>query len=103
MSVCLSALQLGHNGAGKTTLISILTGLFRPTAGTARIFGLDVRRDMPAIHKLIGICPQFSILWDTLTCKEHLLFFARLKGLPADLQAGFVETTLQKVGLGYAR
>jgi ABC-type multidrug transport system ATPase subunit len=93
---------LGPNGAGKSTLISILTGLFQPTSGTADVCGLDIRTHMKDIHKIIGICPQFSILWDTLTCAEHLLFFARLKGVPADEQRAFVSRTLEQVGLGLA-
>lgn len=84
---------------GKTTLISILTGLFQPTKGTARIFGLDIKENMAEIHQKIGIVPQFSILWDTLTCREHLLFFARLKGVPDSLQHRVVESTLAQVGL----
>jgi ABC-type multidrug transport system ATPase subunit len=93
---------LGPNGAGKSTLISILTGLFMPTSGTASVCGLDIRTSMRDIHKIIGICPQFSILWDTLTCAEHLLFFARLKGVPAGEQDGYVRRTLDQVGLGLA-
>ena len=93
---------LGPNGAGKSTLISILTGLFTPTAGSASVAGLDIRREMEDIHKLIGICPQFSILWEQLTCAEHLLFFARLKGVAPEEQAQFVSRTLEKVGLGLA-
>jgi ABC-type multidrug transport system ATPase subunit len=57
---------------------------------------------MGEIHKKIGICPQFSILWDTLTCREHLLFFARLKGVPDQVQEQFVRATLKRVGLGLA-
>lgn len=93
---------LGPNGAGKSTLISILTGLFKPTSGDAIVCGLDIRTSMQEIHKIIGICPQFSILWDTLTCAEHLLFFARLKGVPAGQQERYVKRTLDQVGLGLA-
>ncbi len=49
---------LGHNGAGKTTTMSILTGLFPPTAGTARIYGLDIRSEMELIRQSLGTCPQ---------------------------------------------
>lgn len=93
---------LGPNGAGKSTLISILTGLFQPTAGTATIDGRDIRTEMDDIHKLIGICPQFSILWAHLTCAEHLCFFARLKGVPQESLATFVASALEKVGLTLA-
>lgn len=69
---------LGHNGAGKTTLFNILTGLTAPTAGTALIFGYDIRdpNDMSAIRQMTGVCPQHDILFDLLTPREHLEFFA---------------------------
>ena len=70
---------LGHNGAGKTTTMSILTGLFPPTAGSAHINGLSVVDDIDLIRRNLGICPQHNVLFDRLTVSEHLHFFARLK------------------------
>ena len=49
---------LGPNGAGKTTLISIICGLVRPTGGTVRVGGHDIRSDWRAARKLIGLVPQ---------------------------------------------
>lgn len=57
---------LGHNGAGKTTTMSILTGLFPPTAGTAYIYGHDIRMDMDKIRRSLGMCPQHNVLFDRL-------------------------------------
>ncbi|GFT33344.1 phospholipid-transporting ATPase ABCA1 [Nephila pilipes] len=71
---------LGHNGAGKTTTISILTGMFPPTSGTAKIYGYDIRTDMDSIRRSLGTCPQHNVLFDELTVLEHLWFYARLKG-----------------------
>ena len=70
---------LGHNGAGKTTTLSILTGLFPPTSGTAHINGLSVVDDIGIIRRNLGICPQHNVLYDRLTVKEHLYFFAKLR------------------------
>ncbi|ELU10178.1 hypothetical protein CAPTEDRAFT_187351, partial [Capitella teleta] len=72
---------LGHNGAGKTTTMSILTGLFPPTNGYARIYGEDIRTDMEEIRRSLGMCPQHNVLFDKLTVDEHLWFYARLKGM----------------------
>ena len=55
---------LGHNGAGKTTTMSILTGLFPPTAGTAYVYGCDIRVDMDKIRRSLGMCPQHNVLFD---------------------------------------
>jgi len=73
---------LGPNGAGKTTTISMWTGLYKPTAGTAHICGFDLRTQMHKIYELIGVCPQFDILWPLLGVVETLRFYCLLKGVP---------------------
>ena len=70
---------LGHNGAGKTTIMSILTGLYTPTTGSAYINGYNVLNDMGLIRRSLGICPQHNVLFDRLTVSEHLIFFSMLK------------------------
>uniref|UniRef100_A0A182MY51 ABC transporter domain-containing protein n=1 Tax=Anopheles dirus TaxID=7168 RepID=A0A182MY51_9DIPT len=79
---------LGHNGAGKTTTMSMLTGMKRPTSGTAIIWGHDIRTEMKAVRSSLGYCPQHNILFDELTVREHLYFYGRLKGL-SKLQAHY--------------
>jgi ABC-type uncharacterized transport system ATPase subunit len=72
---------LGHNGAGKTTTINMLTGMTAPTNGFAIIDGKNINTQMPEIRENLGICLQHDCLFDQLTVKEHLQFFARVKGL----------------------
>ena len=73
---------LGPNGAGKTTTIRMLTGLTRPTAGGARILGLDLHRDLPRIKKQVGLVPERSNLYDELSARDNLIFMGQLYGVP---------------------
>jgi ABC-2 type transport system ATP-binding protein len=73
---------LGPNGAGKTTTIRMLTGLARPTAGSASVLGYDVRSQVVKAKKAFGVVPENSNLYDELTTFENLVFMARLYGVP---------------------
>uniref|UniRef100_A0A8D1BS30 P-type phospholipid transporter n=1 Tax=Sus scrofa TaxID=9823 RepID=A0A8D1BS30_PIG len=90
---------LGHNGAGKTTTMSILTGLFPPTSGTAYILGKDIRSEMSTIRQNLGVCPQHNVLFDMLTVEEHIWFYARLKGLSEKHVKAEMEQMALDVGL----
>ncbi|KAK5624032.1 hypothetical protein CRENBAI_019908 [Crenichthys baileyi] len=94
---------LGHNGAGKTTTMSILTGMFPPTSGTATIYGKDIRTDMDSIRTSLGMCPQHNILFQHMTVAEHILFYALLKGRPIAEAEEEVENMLQDLGLPHKR
>ncbi|XP_041925671.1 phospholipid-transporting ATPase ABCA1 [Alosa sapidissima] len=94
---------LGHNGAGKTTTMSILTGLFAPTSGTAIINGYDIRTDMDSIRKHLGMCPQHNVLFDDLTVEEHIYFYARLKGRSKKEVDIEIDQMIQDVGLPHKR
>jgi ATP-binding cassette, subfamily A (ABC1), member 3 len=90
---------LGHNGAGKSTTINMLSGMTPATRGTALINGLDINHDMADIRQTLGVCPQHDILWDSLTVREHLEFFGRLKGLSKNELKPAVELAIQEVQL----
>uniref|UniRef100_A0A4W4H8L4 P-type phospholipid transporter n=1 Tax=Electrophorus electricus TaxID=8005 RepID=A0A4W4H8L4_ELEEL len=94
---------LGHNGAGKTTTMSILTGLFPPTAGTVYIKGMDIRTDMNAIRRTLGVCPQHNILFDILTVEEHVWFYGRMKGMSSIEVKEEMTSLLEDVGLLHKR
>jgi ABC-2 type transport system ATP-binding protein len=69
---------LGQNGAGKTTTIRMLLGLIRPSAGSARLFGHDVRHDRIASARLVGALVETPCHYDHLTGRENLGITARL-------------------------
>ena len=71
---------LGPNGAGKTTTMRTILDLIRPTAGTARIMGLDSHEDAVEIRKHIGYVPGDLALYKRLTGRELLQYFANLRG-----------------------
>jgi ABC-2 type transport system ATP-binding protein len=73
---------LGPNGAGKTTTIRMLTGLSRPTAGNARVLGMDLLREVTHIKKRIGVVPERSNLYDELSALDNLIFSMQLYGMP---------------------
>ncbi|XP_074478981.1 phospholipid-transporting ATPase ABCA1 isoform X1 [Sebastes fasciatus] len=94
---------LGHNGAGKTTTMSILTGLFPPTSGTALINGYDILTNMDSIRKYLGMCPQHNVLFNDLTVEEHIYFYARLKGRSRDEVKNEMDQMIEDVGLPHKR
>jgi ABC-2 type transport system ATP-binding protein len=72
---------VGPDGAGKTTTMRLLTGVMPPTAGSARVLGLDVTRDPEAIRARLGYAPQNSSLYADLSVAENLRFYADLFGV----------------------
>src|SRR5229473_511334 len=73
---------LGPNGAGKSTTISILCTLLVPSAGTAKVAGIDVVQDPARVRQRIGLVFQDPSLDDVLTGRENLEFHAWLYGVP---------------------
>lgn len=90
---------LGHNGAGKTTTISILTGLIGQTAGEVYYFGKSMATHRDEIRKDIGVCPQFDVIWDTLTVREHFEFFAQMKGATREQSVIAADRVIGELGL----
>ncbi|XP_071953037.1 phospholipid-transporting ATPase ABCA3-like [Antedon mediterranea] len=90
---------LGHNGAGKTTTMSMLTGLFPPSEGTAIVNGYDIRKDIDGVRSSLGLCPQHDVLFDDLTVEEHLYFFAKLKNCPKKMVKSEVDKYISSLAL----
>jgi ABC-2 type transport system ATP-binding protein len=92
---------LGLNGAGKTTTIRMLTTLLPPSAGAARLWGYDVKKDPLAVRRLVGlVSDETSESQSTWTAREYLEYFARLRHLPD--ARDHVERLLDDVGLNVA-
>ncbi|PKI60147.1 hypothetical protein CRG98_019491 [Punica granatum] len=77
----------------------LMIGLTKPTLGAAYIEGMDIRTDMDRIYTCMGVCPQHDLHWDSLTGREHLLFYGRLKNLKGDALTQAVEESLKEVNL----
>jgi heme exporter protein A len=92
-----SVALFGSNGAGKTTLIRMLTLSLRPTSGSLRIAGLDPRKDDLGIRRRTGVISHQSYLYDDLTARQNLEFYARIFGV--DDPRGRAEELLETVGL----
>jgi len=90
---------LGHNGAGKSTLTNILSCEMAPSSGEVSIFGRSVALDADDIRCMVSICKQDDFLWPNLTAKEHLEFFAGLRGVDSDRQSSTVQRWLESVDL----
>ena len=78
---------LGPNGSGKTTIIKALCGLLRPTEGTGRILGMDIRKDAPEIRRHVGYMSQKFGLYEDLTVAENIAFYAGVYGLDSSKAA----------------
>ncbi len=74
---------LGPNGAGKSTTVKMLTGLLRPSSGTATVAGLDATTGSQALKQQIGVLPEHLGLFDYLTVEEHLHMSGPVYGLSA--------------------
>jgi ABC-type multidrug transport system ATPase subunit len=116
---------LGVNGAGKTTTFEMLTGALKPTTGDAYVVTkndgddsdegddsndeakekrtgtrfLSLRRDADAFRRAVGYCPQRDALFESLSAREHLLFYGALRGLSSEESADAVARVCDAVGL----
>jgi ABC-2 type transport system ATP-binding protein len=90
---------LGPNGAGKTTTISMACGVVAPSRGTARVAGHDIRSDGFAAKRAIGLVPQDLALYDELSPRQNLAFFAQLYGLAGGELARRIDWALEVAGL----
>jgi ABC-2 type transport system ATP-binding protein len=88
---------LGPNGAGKTTTLKMLMGLVYPTAGSARILGMEIND--PRMKAQIGFLPEQPYFYDYLTAGELLDYYGQLSGVAPKERSRKVREVLERVGL----
>ena len=91
---------LGPNGAGKTTTIGILTTRVLPTAGTARVAGVDVAADPVTARSRLSVVPQRPNLDRALTARQNLVFHAAYHGMGRAERSRRADELLDQLGLG---
>jgi ABC-2 type transport system ATP-binding protein len=90
---------LGPNGAGKSTTIGVMSTYVEPTSGQVTVDGLDVVKDAVKLRKRLGIVPQEIALYEELSAKDNLDFFAEMYDISGKLRKERVEQVLNEVGL----
>jgi ABC-2 type transport system ATP-binding protein len=91
---------LGPNGAGKSTTMRLLLSLIRPTAGTARVLGLDVLKDSLAVRRRIGFLPGDLALYPRLSGLQVLDFLAALRG---GVEKPYRDALIERLGADVSR
>ncbi len=72
---------LGPNGAGKTTTLRMIYGVLKPTYGTAKVMGVDVRENPIEAKRKMGVLPEDTGVYPRLTAEENLVYFGKLRGM----------------------
>jgi ABC-2 type transport system ATP-binding protein len=88
---------IGPNGSGKTTTVRIMATLLEPMAGRVEIDGIDVSIDPDEVRKIIGYMPDHAGVYERITVREYLEFFADSYGV---LNIGVVEAVIELTDLG---
>jgi ABC-2 type transport system ATP-binding protein len=86
---------LGPNGAGKTTTIRLLAALIAPSAGRARVDGLDLAREADGVRARVGVLTEAPGLYEKLSAARNLDFFGKLQGLAPAVRAERIERLLR--------
>ncbi|EJW94081.1 ABC transporter, ATP binding/permease protein, partial [gut metagenome] len=88
---------IGPDGAGKTTVFRILTTLMLPDSGSAKVCGMDIRKDYYYIRKIIGYMPGTFSLYQDLTVEENLEFFAAVFGVDISESYGTIREIYSQI------
>ncbi|MDK2940119.1 MAG: heme exporter protein [Methanolobus sp.] len=89
----------GPNGAGKTTLLKIMSTIINPSRGSILVNGIDAKKHPEKIRGMIGAISHETYLYDELTARENLVFFARMYGIENNNIDARVDSILKSVNL----
>jgi len=90
---------VGPNAAGKTTTIKLLLGILKADEGDIRVKGLEIPKEKKKLRRILGYLPQRRALYDLLTARENIEFFARAKGLSTKKTKENTSTLIKKLSL----
>ena len=90
---------LGPNGAGKTTTLRMIYGVLKPTSGTARVMGIDVREYPIEAKRRMGVLPEDTGVYPRLTAEENLVYFGKLRGMDEERLRKRVDELLEVLNL----
>lgn len=93
---------LGQNGAGKTTAMRCMSGVVRPTAGSVRVAGVDAVADPGAARALIGMVPEVPGLYERMSARAYLDYFAEIYGLGEGVRRRRIGELLDRFDLAHA-
>jgi ABC-2 type transport system ATP-binding protein len=94
---------LGPNGAGKSTLINTLLGFYKPSSGSAQVFGHDIRTETRKIRELVGYMPENDAFISKMSAVSFVQMMGELSGLPSEVALERAHEALFYVGLAEAR
>lgn len=90
---------LGHNGAGKTTSLRMLYGLLKADAGSAQVDGIDVLHEPLKAQERIGVMTDAHGLYPRLTAREHIAYFAQLRGMKRELVRRRIDDLIRQLAM----
>lgn len=90
---------IGHNGAGKTTALKMIVGLLAPTSGNIEVMGYDITKDSTKVKQYIGYLPEESPLYENMTARQYLEFFAELYKIPRAVAGERINSLLDSLKL----